>query len=162
MMLVRWIISKSPSKQLTEEQVRKSLHNIKKRKYIKIVPASSKKGETNFNIELTNKGKEILKSDRFRDLSISRPETWDGKWRFVIFDVPEKYRRDRDILRDKLKKLNFFQIQKSVWVHPYDCEKEIELLTEYFGVTQHVLSFATSIKRDDLLKEYFEKQGFGL
>ena len=163
MMLVRWLLAKDPTQHLTEEQVRKSLYNIRKRKYIDIVPVkSSGSDDAEFKLELTNKGRDILKTAHLKDLSIEVPQSWDGKWRFIIFDIPEKYRYARDVLRDKLKKLNFFQVQQSAWVHPYECEKEIEFLMEYFGVTQNVLNFATPIKNDGLLKKYFNKKGFDL
>lgn len=44
---------------------------------------------------------------------------WDGKWRMVLFDVPESKRRFRDYLRSLLKQLGFLQWQRSVWVSPY-------------------------------------------
>ena len=33
----------------------------------------------------------------------------------IAFDVPEKYRRERDWLRIELKNLGFAMMQKSVW-----------------------------------------------
>ena len=43
-------------------------------------------------------------------------EEWDGKYRIVIWDIPEKKRRLRDLLRRKLREWKFKSIQKSVWV----------------------------------------------
>ncbi|MBI2593531.1 hypothetical protein HYW44_02730 [Candidatus Daviesbacteria bacterium] len=42
-------------------------------------------------------------------------EDWDGKWRIIIFDIPEKQRKIRRILRGKLKEWGFKPWQKSVW-----------------------------------------------
>ena len=44
---------------------------------------------------------------------------WDGRWRMIIFDVPEKKRRYRDYLRQMLKTLGFKELQKSTWVTPF-------------------------------------------
>ena len=44
---------------------------------------------------------------------------WDGKWRMVLFDVPEPRRQFRDYLRTVLKQLGFLQWQRSVWISPY-------------------------------------------
>lgn len=44
---------------------------------------------------------------------------WDGRWRMIIFDVPEKKRKYRDYLRQMLKTLGFKELQKSTWVTPY-------------------------------------------
>ena len=90
MMLVRWLLAKDPTQHLTEEQVRKSLYNIRKRKYIDIVPVkSSGSDDAEFKLELTNKGRDILKTAHLKDLSIEVPQSWDGKRRIIIFDLPE-------------------------------------------------------------------------
>lgn len=57
---------------------------------------------------------------------------WDKKWRVVFFDIPEKRRAERNVLRDKLKELEFREIQKSVFIHPYPCFDEIDFVVEYF------------------------------
>lgn len=59
---------------------------------------------------LTNLGEDAL-----GDLSSSE-EKWDGKWRLVIFDVPEAKRGVRDLFRRRLKDWGFRSWQKSVWV----------------------------------------------
>lgn len=53
---------------------------------------------------------------------------WDGKWRIIFFDIPEKKRRYRDELRSMLKVMGFKEFQKSIWIYPYkvpDFLKEI-------------------------------------
>lgn len=45
---------------------------------------------------------------------------WDGRWRVVIFDVPEQRRHDRYFLRQQLRAMDFHLLHKSVWVSPYD------------------------------------------
>jgi DNA-binding transcriptional regulator PaaX len=44
---------------------------------------------------------------------------WDGKWRIVLFDVPEQKRPIRDYLRNVLKRHGFVEFQRSMWVWPY-------------------------------------------
>jgi phenylacetic acid degradation operon negative regulatory protein len=48
-----------------------------------------------------------------------KKQKWDGFWRMVVFDIPEKKRRYRDYLRQMLKTLDFRELQKSTWVTPY-------------------------------------------
>ena len=50
---------------------------------------------------------------------------WDKIWRAVIFDVPEKKRYQRDFLRKELKWMGFKELQHSIWITPYDMEKEL-------------------------------------
>ena len=63
---------------------------------------------------------------------------WDGRWRLVIFDVPEKLRKGRDALREKLKDLGFYELQKSVFIFPYECKNEIDFLIEFFHLRKFV------------------------
>ncbi len=55
-------------------------------------------------------------------------EKWDGKWRLVIWDIPEKRRNARDLLRYQLKQLGFKKFQQSVWASKKNCTF---LLREY-------------------------------
>ncbi len=53
-----------------------------------------------------------------RDPEACWSREWDGLWRMVIFDVPEKDRKLRDRLRRRLEKEHFGQLQRSVWISP--------------------------------------------
>lgn len=50
----------------------------------------------------------------------------DGLWKLVIFDIPEKQKYVRVVLRAKLKSLHFKKWQNSIWVSPYSLDAEIE------------------------------------
>jgi phenylacetic acid degradation operon negative regulatory protein len=43
---------------------------------------------------------------------------WDGKWRMVVFDLPEKQRGLRNELRKQLRTARFGGLQGSVWISP--------------------------------------------
>lgn len=59
---------------------------------------------------------------------------WDGKWRGVIFDIPELNRRDRNFLRRELHQMGFKELQKSVWISPHNFEKELKALLKLWRV----------------------------
>ena len=62
---------------------------------------------------------------------IFQPPKKDGVTRLVIFDVPEKHRKKRDVLRINLIASDFKQLQKSVWVGYSPLPKDfIELITD--------------------------------
>lgn len=69
------------------------------------------------HLSITEEGSHILK--RFH------PEK-DGVWKLVIFDIPEKQKYVRIVLRAKLKALHFKKWQNSIWVSPYALDEEIE------------------------------------
>ena len=50
----------------------------------------------------------------------------DRKWIMLIFDIPEKKRESRSLLRETLYLLGYKMLQRSVWVCPYDVSRETE------------------------------------
>lgn len=65
-------------------------------------------------------------------------EKWDGKWRIVIFDIPENKRKLRNILRSKLREWEFIPWQKSVWVSKKAVEKQLKDFIQEVGIYQWV------------------------
>ena len=86
---------------------------------------------------LSDKGKLKALTYHFDTMKITE-RVWDNKWRVVFFDIPEKYRRGRDSLRNKLRELGFYELQKSVFVFPHECRDEIDFITEYYGIRKYV------------------------
>ena len=97
------------------------------------------KTEKGWVIKILKKGRDGYKKIQLSKLRLSKPKTWDGKWRMFIFDIPEVLRSRRDSLRDKLKNLGLYNIQRSVFVYPFDCRKELEFVAEYY----HLVRFTT-------------------
>ncbi|KKP31937.1 MAG: hypothetical protein UR22_C0017G0001, partial [Parcubacteria group bacterium GW2011_GWC2_32_10] len=96
----------------------RSLAGLNKNKIIILKEVNGK-----FVVELTEKGRRVVGEIQFENMEIKKQKVWDGKWRIVIFDIPENQRRvERNALRGKLQNLGFYQIQKSVWAYPYPCE----------------------------------------
>lgn len=94
--------------------------------------------EGNFKMILTKEGKEKALIYNLDTIKIERPEKWDKKWRVVIFDIPENKRRARDAIRFRLKRIGFYELQKSVFVFPFDCGDEIDFLIELYDLRKHV------------------------
>lgn len=99
--------------------------------------------ETEFNqdkviIKLSSLGKDFVYS---RALEESK---WDGKWRMVIFDIPESKRKLRSILRYRLKIWGFKQWQKSVWVTKKNLTEKLKVLIKELDLEQWVIIAETS------------------
>ena len=109
-------------------------------------------------VRLTDKGREELKLYGFGAQTIPKPRRWDGKYRLIIFDIKEWKREVRDKLRNWLKQLGFLPLQRSVWVHPYECRKVIILLKAHFKIGREVLY----ITADEIENGRWLKQEFGL
>jgi DNA-binding transcriptional regulator PaaX len=137
------------------EKVRRSIYRLAQNKYVKIKRITNQK----YKLELTKKGKKLLGKYSFFGFKIHRKHAWDGNWRMFVFDVPEKKRAVRDILREKLKNLGFFQFQKSVWIYPHECDEEMRYICEFLGTQPYALIFTGKIHDDQLLRKYFFREG---
>lgn len=89
-------------------------------------------------IILTKDGRQKALKYQIDEIKIKKPKKWDGKWRIVVFDIPEKKKKAREALRNKLQELGFRELQKSVLIFPYECENEIDFITEVFEIRQYV------------------------
>ena len=107
-------------------------------------------------IEITELGKKKVLSYDLENIKITRPKKWDGCWRIIIFDIPEKNKKARRALNFKLKNMEFFPLQKSVFVCPFECDDEVEFVAEFFGVKRHIRKIlAKKIENDEFLKNFF-------
>ena len=140
-------------KKYPKKRVSDTFYNLKKQGLIEI-----KKQGPQIYINLTEEGKKKASFLQINDLRINQPKRWDRKWRLVIFDIAQKKRLIREAMRGKLKQLGFYHFQKSVWIHPFECLDEIELLKDFFGLSEDELRLivAERLGNDDELKEYFK------
>ncbi|TSA45717.1 hypothetical protein D4R51_01395 [bacterium] len=144
-------------KHLSKEQEtkrRKALRELEKRKYISF--DQNKDGTV--SIKLTHRGNIVVRRYRIEEMRIEKPKTWDKQWRVLLYDIPTRYKQASDAFREKLKQLGIYQLQKSVWVSPYDFIGEVEFLCGVFDIdiNKHILYFATpQIPRENQLKKHF-------
>lgn len=133
----------------------KRLWEMQKRGYIKNFVRDKEK-----LFELTPIGEKKALKLYANNFKIITPETWDKKWRMVIFDIPKEKNHLRDVVRNKLKKIGFYQLQKSVFIHPYDCWEQIKALKYIYCLgpyLQYIL--AENIDTEIDLVNYFYTQG---
>jgi len=107
---------------------------------------------------LTEKGKKKAGWMQVDDLKIKKPEKWDGKWRILIFDIAELRKLYREAFRGKLISLGFVMLQKSAWINPYECKKEIETLKSFFGLSGKEIRILVvgDIGEDKEYKKFFK------
>lgn len=98
--------------------------------------------------QLTAKGKKSLaKHPKHVESSSVRK---DGITRLVIFDIPERERRKRDLLRVELLCCKFRQLQKSVWIGEYPLPEDFILLLDSLHLERNVHIF--SIREEGTLR----------
>lgn len=135
------------------EDFEKKAAYFKRRGYIDFRKRSE---DGTMEIRLTKAGETQMVKRFLGDLKIIPQEKWDGVWRMAIFDVPEQDRWSRDGLRDRLKRMGFYPLQKSTFVFPYPCREELEFLTRLYNVGSHLRFLETNtLSFDKDLKEFF-------
>lgn len=124
----------------------RSLKRLEKDGLVRISKYNNK-----WNIETTLKGRNAL------DLNPKIKRKWDGKWRVLIFDIPEKRKDMRKQIRMKLISLGFLKLQNSVWIFPYDCEDFITLLKTELKTGKLLLyMIVEAIEEDAPLRKHFK------
>jgi DNA-binding transcriptional regulator PaaX len=106
----------------------------------------------NHNLQLTRQVETTL-------TLIKKP--WDGKWRLVIFDIPEKERRIRSLIRSKLRELGLAPIQRSVWISPLPLDSFLTNIDDQLKNSFWFFIFQGRIRHEDpkkLVKELWPVQ----
>ena len=111
---------------------------------------------------ITPKGlREAKKLKVIEPKSVLIDENWDGRWRIVIFDIPERLRSQRNTFRAFLKRKGFVRLQNSVFVCPDAVFEEINILRYELGIERCVnflVAESNSLDDDSLLRETFKKR----
>ena len=90
------------NKFLTENEIQKTdlkerIYYLKKMGYIETFVENKEE-----YIEITEKGRHKASKHKFLNPKIEKPTKWDGKWRIVIFNIPEKHKSNRNFFRQKI------------------------------------------------------------
>lgn len=108
--------------------------HLKKNGYIKAKGLEPREG-----IILTQKGMERVLKTALK--KVKKKKRRDGNWLMLIFDIPEKKRKLRDLLRENLQILGFKLLQKSIWVCPYDILEQVQGIIQKYNLEKYVKIF---------------------
>lgn len=151
----QWRVLKTISsewKKINKKELREGINYLYRLNFI------NKNSDNNglMTVSLTKKGRLWALNIQLDNIK-NKKEKWDGKWRIVAFDIPEKYRKGRDALRQKLKKIGFCELQKSILITPYKCKEEIENLIKFFELGKYVrFGVLESIDNEIYFKKFFK------
>ena len=144
------------SRKRKEIQIAQTFYYLKRSGLIRMRYASK-----DYKIFLTKFGAKRLKKLNFQTMTVERPDKWDGKWWQIAADIPTKeYRRGADLLRQKLKEMNFYPLQRTLWFYPYDPRQEIEFIVVHYEIERFVTVMEISrLDKDDerKMKVFFQK-----
>lgn len=138
--------------ELSNSQLRRITQYVIDKKYITISRAEN--GDTEMIV--TESGKRAARRLSVLDLKPLSTKRWDKKWRLVMFDIPNDKKQVRDTFAGCLKRLGFAHYQKSVFICPHPCEEQLEVIAEYYGITDYVeIVVAERITHEDSFKASF-------
>lgn len=109
------------------------------------------------SITLTAAGRQASQALRAAS-RLARPEGWDRKWRLILFDIPEGKKKLREAFRYQLRRMGFAEFQRSVFIYPYPCAREIDALTAQLGLHDHIVM----VTAESVSNEFQFKKLFGL
>jgi DNA-binding transcriptional regulator PaaX len=137
-----------------------SLKRLKcQKKYLDLVKHHDK-----WNLMISDEGKKHIKDiiPAYRNKRL-----WDGKFYLINYDIPEKHRKVRNIIRNRLKNIGAGLLQNSLWLTPYDPKREFADIFENFGANSWFIISETDLdgiypysrnKMDELLDTVYKFQ----
>ena len=118
---------------MTNRQLQDTVRHSIRGKYVVIRGQGERR-----RLVLTHKGKRLLNQKALENLRPPVSRAWDKKWRLVLFDIPEEFKKNRNSFAVGLKRMGFVQIQKSCFTFPFPCLDEIEVLADFHEVRRFV------------------------
>lgn len=147
-------IKKIKNINVKEKKIINSLKSLEKKEIINI----EEKNDNIFVKLIDKENPTIIKYSIKAILDFKKKEkVWKRQWFMVFFDVPEIQRNKRDYLHNYLQKIGFYRYQQSVYIFPYECEREINLIKKIVeGVKYIKYIVANSIEDEERIKAYFK------
>lgn len=147
------LVNQKLDQKIDKWQLKRVLKNLEKREIIFIEEKNDQ-----IIVYLKDKGKPLLMKYSLKALFDfkNKKKKWDRRWFIVFFDVPEIQRNKRDYLRNFLKQLGFYPYQKSVYLFPYECKQEINLIKKIVEGGKYMkYVVAEKIEDEEAIKKYF-------
>lgn len=115
--------------QINYEVIKNAIQTARKRRWVKII----KRGALP---EITIEGKKRLASIIPQ---YDQNRVWDGRMHLVTYDIPEKQRNDRYLLREYLRIIGCGLLQESVWITPYNPIDTLRGFVEQHGLKGNII-----------------------
>jgi len=134
------------------EQAHSALSRLARKGFVTFEERNGKK-----YARITNAGrKELALEEQKAAVRAKHGSRWDKRYRMIIFDIPERKRYIRALLRQTMREAGFLCIQGSVWIYPYDCEDLIALLKADLHIGKDVLyTIVEKLENDGWIRKHF-------
>lgn len=112
----------------------KLIYYLKRKGYIKAQNLKNKKA---FLLTKNGISKALMASFKIEKRSRRR----DKKWIMIIFDIPQKDKKSRGLLRSVLINCGYKLLQQSVWISPFDVSEKTERILQTYALDKYVKIF---------------------
>lgn len=140
----------------SSQSVRATISRMSRQGWLK----SRKEGNKSY-YSMTKQGMDRLEEAAKRIYKL-HSEPWDGKWRILIYTIPEEVRHIRDDLRKELVWSGFGMLTNGCWVTPLDLNKQVESILNRYGTGEFVDLFESSYagpkENEDLVNKCWNLQ----
>jgi len=127
----------------TNENKKRRERERSRKRFSQIIKNLKNKGYLNVK-DIKNRGAILITSKGMENIFDTRlkmgdkNKRLDKKWQMILFDIPETIKKNRDLFRKQLKYLGYQNLQKSVWVCPYDVLKVTQKLIQNYKLDRFV------------------------
>lgn len=147
------IIKEIKGVKIPKKKIQRVLKQMEKKRLIHI---ERKNNELYVTVQDKN-NISIIKYSLREILNLKKKKDWKGKWFLVVFDVPETERKKRNYLRRFLLEIGFYPYNQSVYIFPYECEKEIGLIKRIVEGGKYISYIvAEKLEHENELKTHFD------
>jgi len=107
--------------------------------------------------KITPAGHTKLILTQARQAALLHPTSWNQRWHFVSYQIPEAKKVARNQLLIELKRIGFKRYAPALWLYPYDVSKPIRQIAQHLGVNEMVdFMRADAISQDSLWRKKFK------
>ena len=123
---------------LSEQAVRSALSRMSQKGWLKARRVGNRPyyGPTTRTRRLLEEGERRI----FRQ----QAESWDGRWRLLVYSIPERKREVRTELRKQLAWLGYGPLSSGSWICPHDVATDLGALIERLGIDTFVEQFTAA------------------
>ncbi|MCS0674215.1 phenylacetic acid degradation operon negative regulatory protein PaaX [Cytobacillus firmus] len=115
-----------------DQSVRAAISRMNKQGWV----SAEKIGNKSY-YSLTQRGQKRIEEAAKRIFKL-KPEEWDGRWRILMYTIPEEIRNVRDELRKELVWSGFGSMSSSCWISANNLEKQVFDLIEKYEIADYV------------------------
>ncbi len=155
-LLIGFLCSAHSARRMSSIAYKRALARYRAKKAIDSLILKGLARRTGDTLSITEPGRTILDRTIHYVRDSVHQRSWDGKWRVVTYDIPEKFKSLRHQIRGILKRAGFIKLHNSVWVFPHECHELLELIQSDRRISNFVLyGTLEKIESTESLREQF-------